>query len=152
MRSQSDATPAYRGYRLQALYTLARVLEQHGDNLIFQPEGKEDLAVFDADHKLLEIIQVKERSANLTLSSFEPEKPESFFYRVAAELKATPEVRIRIVAFGNVGPELDKAINEDGADRARVAQKIATHKHITEAEAAALLRSVRLITADEAEL
>lgn len=154
MRPQSDATPAYRGYRLQALYTLARVLEQHGNNdaLIFQPEGKEDLAVFDADQKLLEIVQVKERSTNLTLSSFEPEKPESFFYRVAAELKADPDVRISIVAFGNVGPELDKAIREDGADRARVVQKIAGRKHLTETEAAALLRSIRLVTVDEAEL
>lgn len=154
MRPQSDATPAYRGYRLQALYTLARVLEQHGNNdtLIFQPEGKEDLAVFDADHKLLEIIQVKERSANLTLSSFEPEKPESFFYRVAEELKADASVRISIVAFGSVGPELDKAIRNEGADRARVAQKIAAHRHITETEAAALLGRIRLLSVDEAEL
>jgi hypothetical protein len=154
MRPQSDATPAYRGYRLQALYSLARVLEQRGDNdaFIFQPEGKEDLAVFDAGHNLLEIIQVKERSADLTLSSFEPEKPGSFFYRVAAELKAHPRVRISIVAFGNIGPELDRAINEDGADRARVAQKIAAHKHIAEAEAHALLGSIRLVTVDEAQL
>jgi hypothetical protein len=152
-KMRSDATPAYRGYRLQALYTLARVLEQHGNPaLIFQPEGKEDLAIYDGDHKLLEVIQVKERSANLTLSSFEPEKPESFFYRVAAELKADPNVRISVVAFGEVGPELDLAIKEDGAERARVAQKIAAHKHLPDTDAASLLKNIRLLTVDEAEL
>lgn len=150
---KSDATPVYRGYRLQALYTLARVLEQHdGDAFIFQPEGKEDLAVFNSSNTLLEIIQVKERSADLTLSSFEPEKPGSFFYRVAAELKANSNVRITVAAFGNVGPELDRAINEEGADRTRVAQKIAAQRYLPEAEAVALLRNLCLVRVDEAEL
>ena len=40
----SDATPAYRGYRLQHLYTLWRIL-QDGDqeSIAFQLEGQEDL-------------------------------------------------------------------------------------------------------------
>jgi hypothetical protein len=54
MLSSSDATPAYRGYRLQALYTLDRILSQKNDLLIFQPEGIEDLAVFDGEDRLLE--------------------------------------------------------------------------------------------------
>ena len=42
----SDATPAYRGYRRQALYMLFRVFESgSAANLIFQPEGEEDLSV-----------------------------------------------------------------------------------------------------------
>ncbi|MDZ8029453.1 MAG: hypothetical protein RMX97_32905 [Nostoc sp. DedQUE11] len=42
----SDATPAYRGYRLQTLYTLASILEANErTNLIFQPEGVEDIAI-----------------------------------------------------------------------------------------------------------
>jgi len=44
----SDATPAYRGYRLQALYVLWRILESNSsENLIFQPEGYEDLSIFE---------------------------------------------------------------------------------------------------------
>src|SRR5947209_2226066 len=124
----SDATPEYRGYRLQALYTLSRILQRtNGKDFIYQPEGREDLAVFDAEHNLLEIVQVKERSQNLVLSSFEPEKKDSFFYRVATEIKSTPDVKVNIVAFGNVGPELKAAIEENGKDRARVAAKIARH-------------------------
>ena len=106
--STADATPAYRGYRLQALYTLARLLDSAGhDGLIYQPEGQEDLAVYSHQQTLLETVQVKQRSQNLVLSSFEPEKKDSFFPRVAAQLRNTPNVKISIVAFGDVGPELD---------------------------------------------
>ena len=55
----SDATPAYRGYRLQALYVLWRILESEDSaHLIFQPEGYEDLAVYDSEETLLEVVQV----------------------------------------------------------------------------------------------
>ena len=78
----SDATPAYRGYRLQALYTLLRILEpKERTDLVFQPEGAEDLAVWDTNEHLLEAIQVKAHGANLTLSKLSPEKDKSFLYR-----------------------------------------------------------------------
>jgi len=150
---QSDATPTYRGYRLQALYTLARVLELTGaERFIYQPEGKEDLAVFDSQHILLEIVQVKARSQALTLSDFEPKKKDSFFYRVAAELKTTPDVQISIATYGDVGPVLRKAIDEDGRDRMRVAESIAENGYLSVAEAALLLSKTRLILANEADL
>jgi hypothetical protein len=151
--SQSDATPAYRGYRLQALYTLTRLLEAGGDNgLIYQPEGQEDLAVFGHQQTLLESVQVKQRSQNLVLSSFEPEKKDSFFTRVTAQLRTTPNAKISIVAFGDVGPELRKAIQENGADRARVARKIASFGYVSEVEAATVCDKIHLITVDEADL
>lgn len=90
MFTSSDATPAYRGYRLQALYTLSRILDQAGQPSMFQPEGKEDLAIFDSGHRIREIVQVKQRVANLALSSFKPDKQNSFFCRVAAELDLDP--------------------------------------------------------------
>jgi hypothetical protein len=151
LAEQTDATPAYRGYRLQALYTLSRVLEQ-ADGLVYQPEGKEDLAVFSADQALLEIIQVKQRSQNLALSSLEPEKKDSFFNRVAAELKTTPDARVLIVVFGSVGPELEKAVGVDGPERARVAGKIAKHNHLSEAEAARLFEKIQFVLVDEDDL
>jgi hypothetical protein len=117
MLTSSDATPAYRGYRLQALYTLNRILSQESDLIIFQPEGIEDLAVFDDEDRLLEVVQVKQRTSNLTLSSFKPDKPNSFFYRVSSELDKDPRVGVTIVAFGTVGPEISNAINNNGSDR-----------------------------------
>ncbi len=46
--TQSGASAALQGYRLQALYTLTRVLVQDMDKArIFQPEGMEDLDILD---------------------------------------------------------------------------------------------------------
>lgn len=75
----SDATPAYRGYRLQTLYILTHILESDGKDLIFQPEGAEDFAIWNTSHRLLEIVQVKAYSADLTPSVFSPRKADSFF-------------------------------------------------------------------------
>ncbi len=119
----SDATPTYRGYRLQTLYTLSRILEKNRE-LHFQPEGKEDLAIFDRNHQLLEIIQVKAHSDSLALSDFSPEKEDSFFRRVAQELKAHPHIRISIVSFGKFEPELELALNGDERKQTNVARKL----------------------------
>jgi hypothetical protein len=79
----SDATHAYRGYRLQALYALYRIFTAgEGANFIFQPEGEEDLSVLDSSDNLLEVNQVKSYSDKLGLSDFKPDKKDSFFYRV----------------------------------------------------------------------
>lgn len=153
MPSRSDATPAYRGYRLQALYTLSRVLEPTGrEQFIYQPEGKEDLAVFDARHNLMEIVQVKAYSQDLTLSDFEPKKKDSFIYRVAAELKTSPDVQISIATYGAVGPVLRKALAEDGRDRARMAETIDENNYLSAPEAAALLSKIRIIQVNEGDL
>ena len=152
MLTDSDATPAYRGYRLQALYTLERVLNQQQQSLIFQPEGKEDLAVFDSGNRLVEIVQVKQRGTNLALSSFKPEKENSFFCRVSAELDQNPNTRVRVVAFGEVGPEIHKALLQPGKDRTNVAGKIASHGHLSLAKAIVVLDKAELTPANEAQL
>jgi len=51
------APAALHGYRVQALYTLKRILTQADENLIFHPENLEDLDVFYSyphcqDHKM----------------------------------------------------------------------------------------------------
>ena len=118
----TDATPAYRGYRLQTLYTLARILLHESTDLVFQPEGAEDLAIWDINNCLLEAIQAKAYSANLTLSLLSPEKTDSFLYRASNSLNAYPGIRITLVSFGDVGIELLQATQEDGRERQRVAQ------------------------------
>jgi hypothetical protein len=152
MSIDSDATPAYRGYRLQALYTLSRVLAQNADPLVFQPEGLEDLVVRDSNDRALEIIQVKQRTSNLALSSFKPDKPNSFFSRASAALDKDPQVNITLVAFGAIGPELERAIRSDGSDRTAVAKKLASYGFISDAKAKAVLERMTLLVADERSL
>ncbi len=142
--SRSDATPAYRGYRLQALYTLSRILEPHeSSNLIFQPEGEEDLAIFDATDCLIEVIQVKAYSTNLILSSLSPNKVDSFFYRVNDLLQGMPALNIT---------NLLQASQIDGQERRRVAQRLSEHRFLSESEARALLNQLQIVSVEEANL
>lgn len=129
-----------------------RILQQEEPPRIFQPEGREDLAIYDGEHHLLEIIQVKQRSSSLSLSSFEPEKSSSFFYRASSELERTPNLLITIVAFGAVGPELSNALKNSGPDRASVAGKIEDYGHLSKAKATEVIHRTILQPVDESDL
>jgi hypothetical protein len=149
--STSGASAAYRGYRLQALYTLARVLDSGDSALVFEPEGAEDLAVWDGS-SLVEIVQVKAHTENLTLTSFNPKMADSFFYRVAAALSRWPDVRINVVSFGDIGPELLKAITTDGRERVAVAKKLADYRFISLHEASLVLSRTEVTPVDRVKM
>jgi hypothetical protein len=53
-RSTSGATASYRGYRRQALYVLSRILKPSQSQLVFQPEGIEDLTIYEGE-RLVEV-------------------------------------------------------------------------------------------------
>ena len=120
--SSSGAKAALQGYRRQALYTLARVLHG-GPDLVFQPEGSEDLAVYGPDGTLVEAVQVKSYAEPLVLSDFGPRKEGSFFRR-AADLTSRPDVAVRVASFGPVGPELRGAWAGEGRHRDEVTRKL----------------------------
>ena len=157
----SDATPAYRGYRLQALYVLWRMLESTDSaHLIFQPEGHEDLAIYTSDENLLEVVQVKAHEGDLVLSSLLPPKPkpgslhqrDSFFYRAASLLKTNPQLAISIVSFGTIGSELLRAFQTDGHERKNIAKKLREHKNLTEEDINQLMAKISAESVDEATL
>lgn len=149
-----DVSHTYRGYRLQALYTLFRLLEPKDDaTLVFQPEGKEDLAIFDSGDNLLEVIQVKAHlSDDLVLSSFAPHKRDSFFYRTASLLKSWPLLKIGIASFGKIGPEMLQAFESDGVERKRLSEKLAGYGYLSEADAEGLLAKIQIVSLEEAIL
>jgi hypothetical protein len=149
----SDATPAYRGYRLQHLYTLWRILEtSEREGVIFQLEGQEDLDILDSRGNPLEVLQVKAYSDDLALSTFFPEKADSFFYRIASLVKNIPHLSSGIVSFGPVGPELLLALEEDGSDRRNVARKLSNYTYISQEHANHLLQIIHLISVKEDDL
>src|SRR6266487_136124 len=122
MTIDGDATPAYRGYRRQALYTLYRILT---DTIAkFQPEGKEDLAIFSDTGQLSEVVQVKALSHPLALSDLEPEKKDGFFARLAREAPLPEAIQLRLVSYGSCGPELRQAVGLRALKQLYVAQKI----------------------------
>lgn len=146
----SDATPAYRGYRLPALYTLHRVLASGAESRVFGPEGGEDLGVFD-DGRRVEVNQVKAYKGNLELSDLDPEKEDSFLRRAVRLSRDDPSIRVNLVSFGPMGPELDRALAGEGPDRDRVAGKLVGHG-FSGADVATLFGALRAERVREEEL
>ena len=106
--SNSGAKSALRGYRLQTLYILNEILNSDNENLVFQPEGNEDLAVYERE-QLIRIVQIKAYSEPLVLSNFKPQKKDSFFHRVSKLIGDTESTKVEVVSFGDIGEEISKA-------------------------------------------
>lgn len=147
----SDATPAYRGYRLQALYTLWRILDSHQSGLIFQPEGLEDLTIYtNASHIPHEIIQIKAYSTPLTLSDFDPRSSNSFFQRAIHYIQNDPQSTVKLISFGEVGQELAEAFEGVPSSRSRTIDKLIGYG-FSDQEAADILDVIVLDLVDEQE-
>ena len=109
-RYKDDPTATYRGYRRQALYCLYRLFDDGlSEDTVIQPEGNEDLAIRQIGNRLLEVVQVKDYSADLTASAFKP----SFYRRISDLCTNEASVVIKIVSFGPIGLELAKAYDNE---------------------------------------
>ena len=148
--SRRGAPAAYRGYRLQALYTLDRLLTSSiRDELVLQPEGKEDLDILQGD-RLIEVVQIKSYDS-LTLSDLEPDKPDSFFQRVVRLAGENEQLRILLVNFGTLGPQIQKAWTSESPQRYTIVanlKKVGLSDH----GVATLLERVELVSLNENEV
>ncbi|NVJ03779.1 hypothetical protein HUW63_00765 [Myxococcus sp. AM001] len=149
--AEPGAQAALRGYRLQALYTLYRLLRPADITKSFRLEGHEDLDILDGEGRVLEVIQLKAYATTLSLSHLKPQKADSFFRRVLSRRAAFPEARECIVSFGPYGVELQAAWAGVPAHRAHALGLFESWGY-TRAQAQELLATVRLDTADEAAL
>lgn len=124
-RRNDTAGPALRGFRLQILYTLGRLIEpQTALQATLWPEGIEDLAIFD-DHGLLrEAIQIKGHTAPLTLSEIVSRSGNGLLRRAIAIARRHPACKVRLLSFGPFGQELQDAWRGSGTARDRVGQKL----------------------------
>lgn len=136
-----------RGYRLQALYTLHRLLHSNED-VVFHLEGHEDLDIFDPQGEALEIIQLKAYERDLTLSILKPKKDRSFFRRVLERRGELSGVVERVVSFGPYGDDLGRAWANDPVARHDVVAQFISWGY-TRDEAEYLLGAVELDRADE---
>lgn len=121
---KDDPSATYRGFRRQALYSLWRILSDTDGALIFQPEGAEDLAVFDSDLRLVEAIQVKDFTGKLSLSDLKPQSDAGFFARMLERRREHPNARTVLASYGDLGPELLEAIEGSSLSRGRVLDKL----------------------------
>lgn len=148
---QIDIAYTYRGFRLQALYALWRIFTSSEDTL-FQPEGKEDLAIYDSSKKLIEVIQVKAYSGNLTLSKFDLNNSNSFFNRGSSYLTGDNAPKVLIVSFGDIGEEIEKAWASKGQERDKVVKKLSSTGHLNEEQASQIVQKIELIKVSENKL
>ncbi len=148
--SNSGGSAALRGYRLQTLYILSRLMNAESHEHSFRPEGKEDLDIYTSNGQLLETVQVKAFTPNLTLSDFSPQKDYSFFKRSLRNLATNPGSTIRVVSFGPIGPEIEKAWSQEGPERESVRAKFTEYGYSTE-EINGLL-AIEFSVLDESEL
>lgn len=103
LKSDMGARAAWKGFSSQTIYIAYRLMILN-EKYDLYPENIEDLMIKEKDI-IRELIQVKNYSNNLTLSMFSPEKEDSFFKRVLRH--KTNEIKLKIISFGEVGPELD---------------------------------------------
>ena len=122
--SDLGAPAAYRGYRLQALYALKRLLSPGLDpELVFHLEGYEDLDIERVDGNLVEAIQVKSYQG-LVLSNLSPKKKNGFFRRALLLLQRQDPPSVKLVNYGSIGKEMSLAWQGDGKQRRYVMDKL----------------------------
>ena len=122
--SDIGAEAAFRGFRTQTLYIINRILFMKDEEFYFQPEGEEDLAVYDNAKNLIEVVQVKNYNKSLSLSSLDPQKKDSFFKRSEHKLETNKRLKFTLAIFGDIGSELKNAILEEKEDRKNVIKKL----------------------------
>lgn len=120
-----DPSATYRGYRRQALYALFRLFDDSlPKGCVIQPEGSEDLAIYDSAGSLIEIVQVKDHSDNLTVSSFKP----LFYERIVPFCAKGSRTIVRIVSYGPIGPDLQNTLSGEPTARSRVLKTLTKYR------------------------
>lgn len=110
-KSDAGAQGAWKGFSSQTLYIASRLISDEG-GYEYYPEDIEDLVV-KKNGAVVEAVQVKNISADLTLSSLAATKTsksgEGFFNRMCSLHAQNPFFhRIKVVYFNTLGVELQE--------------------------------------------
>lgn len=144
-KSDIGAQAAWKGFSSQTLYIASRLISDEGGNEYY-PEDVEDL-VIKKDGIVIEAVQVKNISADLTLSSLASTKTskggEGFFNRMCSLHTRNPSFHcIKVVYFNGLGIELQEVQEGKGATK-RILRKRLIEKHgLSELEAIWLIDSL----------
>jgi methyl-accepting chemotaxis protein len=132
-KSDIGAQSAWKGFSSQTLYIAFRIATDTDEHEYF-PENVEDLVV-KKDGVVIEAVQVKNISADLTLSSLASTRlsrnEEGFFKRVCNLHTLYPSLSIvRIIYFNLLGEELTEFINGDIAARNSILKKLTDNHEV----------------------
>ncbi len=154
-KSDMGAQAAWKGFSSQTYYIAARLISDD-QGYEYYPEAIEDLVV-KKDGIIVEAVQVKNISADLTLSSLASAKTsiggEGFFNRMCSIHAQSPLFNnIRIVYFGTLGTELQEVEDNKEDTKIRLSNRLKEKHNLTEEEAFWLLNSLKFEKADVDEL
>jgi len=109
------AISALKGYRVQFLYSLSRILSFKKTEMEFHPEGKlEDLDIYNENGDVIEIIQVKDLGNVLTLSDITTSKTKNTFLKRAIKAyKENKRPKIKLVSFGEINDDVKNLSNPE---------------------------------------
>ena len=144
-RSDVGAQAAWKGFSSQTLYIASRLISDESEHEYY-PEDVEDL-VIKKDGVVVEAVQVKNISADLTLSSLAATKTskggEGFFNRMCSLHKQNPSFHcIKVVCFNTLGIELQE-VQAGKANTKKALTKRLVDKHgLSEEDAVWLLDSL----------
>ena len=145
-KSDIGAQAAWKGFSSQTLYIAYRLLADE-DGYEYYPEDIEDL-VIKKDGSVIEAVQVKNISSDLTLSSLASIKTskggEGFFNRMCS-LHAIDKSfsGVKIVYFGRLGAEFQEVANDNKEVKMILANRLKEKHKLSAEDAAWLINSLK---------
>lgn len=144
-RSDVGAQAAWKGFSSQTLYIASRLISDKG-GYEYYPEDIEDL-VIKKDGVVIEAVQVKNVSADLTLSSLASTKTskggDGFFNRMCSLHNQNPSFRcIKVVYFYELGTELQEIQSGNKKAKESLAKRLMEKHGLFESEAEWLIESL----------
>ncbi|MCY6370658.1 hypothetical protein [Clostridium ganghwense] len=148
-KSDIGAKAAWKGFSSQTTYIAYRLMLLN-DKYDFYPEKVEDLMIKN-QNSIIELVQIKNLSSNLALSSFSPKEADSFFRRALASRKDNESFILKIVSFGKIGEELQGLINKDKTHINSIKNKLLEYKYYSD-DIEWILSNLSIEQVNEAEL
>lgn len=150
MKSELGTRAAWKGFTSQTVYIAYRLmlLENEYD---FFPEQAEDLMI-KKNNKILELVQVKNLTADLALSHLSPKEKDSFFQRcLQLRCISRKDIILNIVSFGGIGEEIKKFCDSEYSSQLAITVKLLSYGY-NEDDIQWIHRHLKVEQIDEKEL
>lgn len=148
-KSNMGSKAAWKGFSSQTTYIASRLINLE-ESYNFYPEQVEDLLIMK-DDVAQEVIQIKNLSSNLSLAHLNPGDNDSFFRRCLSYKESSPNATLKIVSFGEIGPELANFKNKESVYFERIKEKLLKNDY-TDDEINWISRQLIIEKVDETEL
>ncbi len=155
-KSDIGAKSAWKGFSTQTIYIASRIIESE-NNYYYYPEDIEDLVIKDTENKIIESVQVKNISSDLTISSLATTKSskggEGFYKRATMLHQTYPDLKmLKIVYFGRLGSEFEKLKDGDANIKTTLVNKLICNHDISKDDATWIINSLIFEKVDREKL